>query len=416
VSAAAGGLNPGTARPRLVVIGNGMAAAKTLEELERVAPGACRITVFGAEPHPSYNRVLLSSVLAGEAGFGDIALHDEAWYRSRGIALRLGTAVVAIDRARREVVAADGARARYDRLLIATGSTPLVPAIPGAELAGVATYRDVADTAFMIAAAARVRDAVVVGGGLLGLEAANGLARRGMRVTVVHLMPWLMERQLDAPAAGIVQRALEARGIRFVLGAQARELPGYGGAVRAVKLADGTELAADLVVFAAGVRPNADLARRAGLACGRGVLVSDTMQTYDPRIYAVGECAEHRGVAYGLVEPIYGMARVCAQHLAGFGAHAYRGAVPAARLKVSGIDVYSAGRIAAGAGGEEIVCADAPAGVYRKFVLERGRLAGALLVGDARDAGWYQELIETRRDVAALRGALPFGRPVAAAA
>jgi nitrite reductase (NADH) large subunit len=400
----------------LVVIGNGMAAVRVLEELLALAPRAYHITVFGAEPHPGYNRILLSSVLAGESSFEQIVTRDAAWYQSRGIVLKLGVRVTAIDRARRMVIAADGSHTPYDRLLLATGSQPLVPPLPGADLAGVISYRDIDDTQTMIDAATRTREAVVVGGGLLGLEAANGLARRGMRVTVIHLMPWLMERQLDAPAAAMLQASLAARGIRFLLGTQTREILGYGGAVRGVRLADGRELAADLVVFAIGIRPNIELARRAGLACERGVQVTDTMQTFDPRVYAVGECVAHRGVSYGLVAPLYDMARVCAQHLAGVGVFAYSGSVTATRLKVTGVEVFSAGDFSGGPDSESIVYSDAPAHVYRKLVLRGGRLAGAVMVGDARDAAWYQELIASGSDVAAMRGRLVFGRALAQAA
>ncbi len=393
-----------------------MAAARALEELIKLAPDAYHITVFGAEAHPNYNRILLSGVLAGETRFDEIIEKDAAWYGARGIELKLGVRVTRIDRARRAVIADDGTSTPYDRLLLATGSQPVLPPLPGADLTGVISYRDIADTHAMIAAAARVRDAVVIGGGLLGLEAANGLSQRGMRVTVVHLMPWLMERQLDAPAAGMLQASLEARGIRFILGAQTKEILGYGGTTRAVRLSDGRELPADLVVFAVGIRPNVELARAAGLACERGVQVSDTMQTYDPRIYAVGECVAHRGVSYGLVAPLYDMARVCAQHLAGAAVFAYRGSIPATRLKVTGVDVFSAGEFAGGAGTEDIVYADAQRRVYRKLVLRDGRLAGAVMVGDAMDAAWYQELIESRRDVSGVRDRLIFGRALAEAA
>jgi nitrite reductase (NADH) large subunit len=404
-------------QPRLLaIVGNGMAAGRTLEELLKLAPGAYRITVFGAEPHPNYNRILLSAVLSGEADFDDIVEKDAAWYRARDVALRPGVRVTRIDRSRRLVIADDGTASPYDRLLLATGSHPVRAQLPGADLAGVITYRDIADTRTMIRVAARARHAVVIGGGLLGLEAANGLNRRGMHVTVVHLRPWLMERQLDAAAAGVLQAGLEARGIRFRVGAQTKEIRGYAGAVRAVRLADGSELPADIVVFAIGIRPNVELARAAGLACERGVLVSDTMQTYDPRIYAVGECVAHRGVSYGLVAPLYDMARVCAQHLAGAAVFSYRGSVPATRLKVTGVDVFSAGRLAAGPGTEDIVYADAPARVYRKLVLREGRLAGAVMVGNTADADWYQGLIESQRDVSALRGRLMFGRAIAEAA
>lgn len=407
---------PATSKRRLVVVGNGMAAARVLEELLKLAPDAYSITVLGAEPHPHYNRILLSAVLAGETGFEEIVEKNAAWYSARGIELKLGVRATRIDRARRLVVADDGTATPYDRLLLATGSQPMLPPLPGIDLAGVITYRDIADTQAMIAAATRVRDAVVIGGGLLGLEAANGLSQRGMRVTVVHLMPWLMERQLDAPAAGMLQASLEARGIRFVLGAQTREIAGYGGAARAVRLADGRELPADLVVFAIGIRPNVELARAAGLACERGLQVSDTMQTYDPRIYAVGECVAHRGLSYGLVAPLYDMARVCALHLAEAGIFAYRGSVLATRLKVTGVEVFSAGEFAGGAGTEDIVYADAPARVYRKLVLRDGHLVGAVMVGDTLDAAWYQDLIESRRDVSGVRDRLIFGRALAEAA
>jgi len=341
---------------------------------------------------------------------------DAAWYDARGIELQLGVRATRIDRARRIVHTQDGGEVRYDRLLIATGSQPLRPPLAGADLRGVITYRDIADTRTMITAAARVRDAVVIGGGLLGLEAANGLNQRGMRVTVVHLMPWLMERQLDAPGAAVLQASLEARGIRFVLGAQTKEILGYGGAARGLRLADGRELPADLVVFAIGIRPNVELARAAGIACERGIQVNDTMQTFDPRIYAVGECVAHRGISYGLVAPLFDMARICALHLAESGIFAYRGTVPATRLKVTGVEVFSAGEITAGAGTEDIVYADARSGVYRKLTVRDGRLAGAVLVGDAMDAAWYQELIESRRDVQAIRERLMFGRALAEAA
>ena len=331
-------------RQRLVVVGNGMAGVKTLEHLLALAPERHAITVFGAEPHPNYNRILLSPVLAGELTTADIVLNGLDWYSAHGITLHLGKRAVRVDRVRRVVVADDGTEAPYDRLLIATGSTPVVLPVPGNALPGVLTYRDLADTGAMIRAAAQFRCAVVIGGGLLGLEAANGLRARGMDVTVVHLMPWLMERQLDETAAGMLRAALEARGIAFRLGAETEAvLPGLQSRVGAVRLKDGSELAADLVVMAVGIRPNVELARTAGLYCGRGIVVNDTMQTYDPRIYAVGECVAHRGVAYGLVAPLYEMANVCATHLAGFGIGRYQGSIPSTKLKVTGIDLFSAG-------------------------------------------------------------------------
>jgi nitrite reductase (NADH) large subunit len=398
---------------RLVVVGNGMAGVKTLEHLFALAPGRYDVTVFGAEPHPNYNRILLSPVLAGEMSTDEIVLNGLDWYAAHGIALHLGRRAARIDRVRRVVVADDGTEAPYDRLLLATGSTPVVLPVRGAELPGVLTYRDLADTDAMIRASAHCRRAVVIGGGLLGLEAANGLRARGMDVTVVHLMPWLMERQLDETAAGMLCAALQARGIAFRLAAETEAIVG-DGRVGAVRLKSGEVIGAELVVMAVGIRPNVELARTAGLYCGRGIVVNDTMQTYDPRIYAVGECVAHRGVAYGLVAPLYDMARVCATHLAGLGIGRYQGSVPATRLKVTGIELFSAGDFLGGPGTEAITLHDPEAGVYRKVVLQADRVVGAVLYGDAEGATWLTDLIAATTDMSAIRDALAFGPEVAA--
>lgn len=403
-------------RQRLVVIGNGMAGVRTVEELLRIAPDLYDITVFGAEPHPNYNRILLSPVLAGEQTFEEIVLNPHAWYESNGITLHTGSRVVRIDRARRCVVSEDGRSASYDRLLLATGSLPFMLPVPGRELAGVIGYRDIADTQTMIDAAGRHAHAVVIGGGLLGLEAANGLARRGMQVTVVHLMPWLMERQLDRTAGEMLQHSLQQRGIRFVLPAETEALlpaadsPPDAPRVGAVRLKDGQELPADLVVMAAGIRPHTALAESAGLLCRRGIVVSDTLQTVtDARIYAVGECAAHRGVAYGLVAPLFEQARVCATHLAQFGIGRYTGSQVSTKLKVTGIDLFSAGDFLGGPGTEEIVLADPVGGVYKKLVLRNDRLIGAVLYGDTVDGSWYFKLLRDGRPVADIRDRLMFG-------
>jgi nitrite reductase (NADH) large subunit len=348
-------------------------------------------------------------------------LNPLAWYAEQGITLHAGARVTAVNRRARTVTAnaADGRSitAGYDRLLIATGSHPFVPPVPGRDLAGVLAYRDIADTQAMIDAAGRDRHAVVIGGGLLGLEAAHGLARRGMQVTVVHLMPWLMERQLDEPAARLLRQTLEQRGLQFALGAQTEALiGGEDGRVRAVRLQDGRELPADLVVMAAGIRPNTDLAQQIGLLCQRGIVVSDTLQTVtDPRIYAVGECAAHRGIAYGLVAPLFEQARVCASHLAEHGIGRYTGSRVSTRLKVTGIELFSAGDFAGGQGCDDIVLSDPQGGVYKRLVLKDGRLVGAVLVGDTADGGWYQRLLDEGRPVAAIRDALMFGEPAATA-
>ena len=333
---------------RLVLVGNGMAGVRALEELLKLAPDLYDITVFGAEPHPNYNRILLSPVLSGEQTLEQIVLNGLDWYAANGITLHLGKEVVEIDRRRRVVRSADGTEAEYDRLLLATGSNPVILPVPGAKLEGVITYRDIGDTQRMIEAASRHAHAVVIGGGLLGLEAANGLKARGMDVTVVHLMQWLMERQLDRTAGGLLQASLEKKGLKFRLAAQTKEIVAGGpgsdaGRVAAVRLADGETLAAELVVMAVGIRPNTALAEKAGLHCPRGIAVNDTMQTFDPRIYAVGECVNHRGIAYGLVAPLFEMAKVCANHLAQFGIGRYTGSVTSTKLKVTGIDLFSAG-------------------------------------------------------------------------
>ena len=395
---------------KLVVVGNGMAGVRTIEELLKLAPEAYDITVFGAEPYANYNRILLSPVLAGEQGIKDIMLNDVDWYAQHGITLHLGKKVARIDRARRIVVTEDGIEAAYDRLLLATGSQPFMLPVPGRELDGVLSYRDIGDTNAMIEAASRYTDAVVIGGGLLGLEAANGLKLRGMRVTVVHLPQWLMERQLDPVAGGMLRETLEARGLHFALGRNTKALlADDAGRVRAVQFEDGGEIPAQLVVMAVGIRPNTALAEAAGLFCQRGIVVNDTMQTYDPRIYAVGECVNHRGTAYGLVAPLFEMAQVAANHLASFGIGRYRGSVTSTKLKVTGIDLFSAGEFMGGEGAEEILLSDPVSGVYKKLVIKDDKLIGACLVGDTVDGAWYFRLLREGQSIADIRDSLMFG-------
>jgi nitrite reductase (NADH) large subunit len=401
---------------KLVMVGNGMAGVRTLEELIKVAPDLYEITVFGAEPHPNYNRILLSPVLAGEQTIDEIILNPLAWYAGHGITLHLNKRVVGIDRTKRIVTADDGTQAEYDRLLIATGSSPFILPVPGKELEGVISYRDIADTNTMIETAATHEHAVVIGGGLLGLEAANGLMLRGMQVTVVHIAPWLMERQLDEVAAGLLQRSLEERGLRFRIGAQTQALLGNAeGRVRAVRFKDGTEVQADLVVMAAGIRPNVALAEKIGLHCNRGIVVTDTMQTVtDPRVYAVGECAAHRGIAYGLVAPLFEQGKVCANHLAMHGIGRYVGSQTSTKLKVTGIDLFSAGDFMGGDGTEEILLSDPIGGVYKKLVLKGDKLVGACLYGDTVDGSYYFRLIREGACVAAVRDRLMFGEAATA--
>lgn len=399
---------------KLIVIGNGMAGIRTLEELLRIAPDLYDITVFGSEPHPNYNRILLSPVLAGEQRFEQIVLNDVRWYEEHGITLHLGSPVTHVDRRARIVTSADGKREPYDRLLFATGSTPIRLPISGADLPGVLAFRDIADTQAMIEAAAHHTSALVIGGGLLGLEAANGLQARGMSVTVVHLAPWLMERQLDATAASLLQASLERRGLRFHLGAQTCELvrneEAPDGRVGAARLADGTEIPADLVVFAVGIRPNDAIARECGIHCNRGIVVDDTLMTYDPRIYAVGECVSHRNVSYGLVAPLFEQAKVCANHLAHLGFARYTGSAVSTKLKVTGIDIFSAGHLGGDGDVEEIELLDRKGGVYKKLVLKDDHLIGSVLVGDTADSSWYSQLLKDETPIGELRNRLLLGQ------
>ncbi|MBZ9666939.1 nitrite reductase large subunit NirB [Pseudomonas sp. LMG 31766] len=395
---------------KLVMIGNGMAGVRTLEELLKLAPDLYDITVFGAEPHPNYNRILLSPVLAGEQTFEEIVLNDLNWYAENDIKLLLGRKVVRIDRRKRVVIADDGSEAEYDRLLIATGSNPFILPIPGKDLAGVIGYRDIADTQMMMDTAKTHKHAVVIGGGLLGLEAANGLKLRGMDVTVVHIGDWLLERQLDRTAGELLQKSLEDRGLKFLLPKHTAELLDNGeGRVCAVKFKDGEVIPADLVVMAAGIRPNSELAESAGIACNRGILVNDTMQTYDPRVYAIGECASHRGIAYGLVAPLFEQAKVCANHLAQLGYSRYQGSVTSTKLKVTGIDLFSAGEFMGAEGTETITLSDPIGGVYKKLVIKDDVLVGACLYGDTADGGWYFRQIRENHNVSEIRDHLMFG-------
>ena len=396
----------------LIVIGNGMAAARLVDELARRALGRYAVAVIGEEPRLAYNRVLLSALLADEVGFDDIELRPARWWRDRGVTLRYGVRATAVDAAARNVTLAGGTRLSFSKLVFATGSQPIKPDMPGMDLPGVLTFRDVDDVNAIAAAKAAGTRVVVIGGGLLGLEAAYGLAKAGARVTLLHLMDRLMERQLDHRAALMLQRAVEARGIAVRLQAQTARIAG-NGKVEGVELHDGTTIAADAVVVAVGIRANAALARTAGIEVGRGIVVDDHLETNAAGVHAIGECAEHRGCCYGLVEPAYEQAQLLARRLAGERA-SYPGSVLATNLKVSGVNVFSAGDfLGATAEAEEIVLSDPAAGVYKKLVIADGRLVGAVLFGDTADGLWYLDLIRTGSPVARLRDDLVFGRALA---
>jgi nitrite reductase (NADH) large subunit len=395
----------------LVIVGNGMAAARLVDELAKAALGRYAIAVIGDEPRLAYNRVLLSSVLAGETASHDIELRPATWWRDRGVTLKYGCRATEIDIGRRELKIAGEESIAFSRLVLTTGSSALRLSVPGADLAGVHTFRDTRDVDLLLTLAAQQKRVVVVGGGLLGLEAAYGLAKAGAVVTLVHLMDRLMERQLDAPAAELLKSLVERKGIEVLLHANTARIHGEAR-VEGVELVDGRRIDADAVIFAAGIRPNVALAREAGITVNRGIVVDDHLQTGVPDVFAIGECAEHRGICYGLVEPAYEQARVLAQHLAG-GAGAYGGSVVATNLKVSGVSVFSAGDFIGAEGSEAIVLSDVNHGTYKKLVISEGRLTGAVLIGDVGDAPWYLELIRSRQPTARIRADMMFGRALA---
>ncbi|WP_288486493.1 nitrite reductase large subunit NirB [uncultured Novosphingobium sp.] len=398
-------------REHLVVVGNGMAGCRAVEELLARDGGRYRVTIFGAEPHVNYNRIMLSPVLAGEKTFDEIVINPRAWYDDNAIDLIVSDPVTAIDRVSQTVTAQSGRKVRYDRLLIATGSDPFIIPVPGKDLPGVITFRDMKDVDTMLAVAGAGGDAVVIGGGLLGLEAAHGLTLRGMKVTVIHLMDTLMERQLDEAAGWLLKSALEARGQTILTGANTAEI--YGdGKVEGVRLKDGREIPASLVVMAVGIRPATALALEAGLTVNRGIVVDDHMVTSDPRVLAVGECVEHDGNVYGLVAPLWDMCRSLADGLTE--RHTgYKGSVTSTKLKVAGLDVFSAGDFSGGDGCEDIVLRDASRGIYKRVVIKDDRVIGAVLYGDTADGGWYFDLLKKGESIADIRDLLIFGQAFA---
>ena len=399
-------------KEKLVLIGNGMAGVRTLEELLKIAPDKYDITVFGAEPYGNYNRILLSPVLAGEKTIDEIMLNDKQWYIDNNITLLSGKTVTKIDRINRNVISEDGTEVHYDRIILATGSDPFVIPVPGADLEGVITFRDIYDVDAMLAASKKYKNAVVIGGGLLGLEAANGLMKQGMNVTVVHLFDVLMERQLDKPAADMLRASLEEKNMRFLTDHNTEAILGDDGnkRVSGIRFTNGTEIESDLVVMAVGIKPNVKLARDSGLHCDRGVVVNDTMQTFDPRIYAIGECVQHRNLTYGLVAPLFEQGKVCANHLAELGYARYEGSVMSTKLKVTGIDLFSAGNFNGDDDTDELIFKDASQGIYKKLVLRDDRIEGAVLYGDTIDGSWYFQLMRDGSDISSYRDNILFGQ------
>jgi nitrite reductase (NADH) large subunit len=397
----------------LVIVGNGMAAARLVDELAKTSLGRYAIAVIGDEPRLAYNRVLLSSVLAGETGSHEIELKPAAWWRDRGVTVKYGCRATEIDVGRGEVKIAGDESIEFSRLVLATGSSPLRLNVSGADLSGVHTFRDTRDVDLLLSLAARRKPVVVVGGGLLGLEAAYGLAKAGTPVTLLHLMDRLMERQLDAPAADLLKTLVGRKGIKVLLNANTARIHGEAK-VEGVELADGRRIEADAVVFAAGIRPNTALAKEAGISVNRGVVVDDHLRTSAENVFALGECAEHRGICYGLVEPAYEQAGVLARHLASRDV-AYQGSVVATNLKVSGVSVFSAGDFMGSDGSESILLSDVRRGTYKKLVIADGKLTGAVLIGETADALWYLEMIRNREGIAGIRREMMFGRSLALA-
>ncbi|MEL7199815.1 MAG: nitrite reductase large subunit NirB [Pseudomonadota bacterium] len=401
-----------SARERLVVIGNGMAGCRAVEEILALEPDRYAITIFGAEPRVNYNRIMLSPVLAGEKSFDEIVINGEDWYAENAIKLVAGDPVVHIDREAQQVVSRGGVIESYDKLLIATGSDPFVIPVPGKDLDGVVTFRDLDDVETMLEAANTSSKAVVIGGGLLGLEAAHGLSLRGMEVSVLHLMPTLMERQLDEAAGYLLKSELEGRGMEILTGADTGEIIERDGRVGGVKLKDGTQIEADLVVMAVGIRPNGTLAKASGVEVERGIVVDDNMVTSDPNILAVGECVQHRGECYGLVAPLWDMCRTLAAGLVA-SPKPYEGSVTSTKLKVSGVDLFSAGDFSGGEDCEDIVMRDASRGIYKRVVVKDDKVIGAVLYGDTADGNWYFDLLKKEEDVSEIREALIFGQAFA---
>lgn len=394
---------------KLVMIGNGMAGVRAIEELLKLKPDLYDITIFGSEPYGNYNRIMLSPVLASEKTVEEIMLNDIQWYADNNINLHTGKTITEIDRAKCEVVADDGSRTPYDRLVIATGSNPFMIPVPGIDLEGVVSYRDIHDVDKMLDTSKTYKNAVVVGGGLLGLEAAYGLQKQGMDVTVVHLMDTLMERQMDKISGDMLKASLEDRGMTFLMEHQTKSIEGEQR-VEKVVFANGTEISADLVVMAVGIRPNIELAKQSGLHCERGIVVNDYMQTFDPKIYSVGECIQHRNATYGLVAPLFEQAKVLANHLAEYAIAQYSGSVTSTKLKVTGIDLFSAGDFVGNNETEDLVFQDAARGVYKKIVLKDNRIQGAVMYGDTIDGAWYFQLMRDEADVSGFRDNLLFGQ------
>ena len=397
-------------KQKLVLIGNGMAGMRTVDALLKLSSDKFDITVFGAEPHGNYNRIMLSPVLAGDKKLSEIIINDLQWYQDNKITLYTGKTITKIDRSKQQVLADDGTVADYDRLIIATGSIPVMLDIPGHDLEGVISFRDINDVNIMIETAKTHKNAIVIGGGLLGLEAANGLMIQGMNVSVAHRNNTLMSQQLDQQAADLMREELEQKGMHFLMNHHTESLLGNNGRVEKIRFKDSSEVAADLVIMAIGVRPNIALAQASEIQCDRGILVDDSLQTLTPTIYAVGECVQHRNKTFGLVAPLFEQAKVCANHLVGSGIANYVSSATSTKLKVTGIDLFSAGDFIGNDISEDIIFKDAARHIYKKLVIKNNIIIGIVLYGDTTDGLWYFSLLTDEQDISEIRENIIFGQ------
>lgn len=397
---------------KIILIGNGMAGVRMLEELLKITTEQFEIMVFGSEPYGNYNRIMLSPVLAGEKTIDEIIINSIDWYKDNNIQLKTNCTISKINRARKQITDNNSICYKYDKLIIATGSTPFILPIAGKDLTGVLSFRDIADVNAMIDYATKYKNAVVIGGGLLGLEAANGLIKQGMTVTVVHLEEDLMNMQLDSEAAKMLLASLQKKGMQFRLGTQTKQLIAKDGSdkVGLVEFTDGSSLQADLVVMAVGIRPNIALAKSSGIYCEKGIVINNTLQTFDSNIYAIGECSQHRGICYGLVAPLFEQAKVCANHIAEYGIGMYQGSTTSTKLKVTGIDLFSAGDFNGSKDSEHLLFKDEACGIYKKITIENNKIIGTVLYGDTIDGSWYFQLMKDEQNIQDMRDRLLFGQ------
>jgi nitrite reductase [NAD(P)H] large subunit len=395
---------------KLVVVGNGMAGVGCVEQILKHST-KFEITIFGEETHVNYNRILLSSVLAGEKAADDIALNSLEWYRQNQIELRVGVRIADINAEQKIITGDDGSVTPFDKLLLATGSNPLIPPMEGVKKDGVYVFRNLDDTRALLDRARKGLKAVVIGGGLLGLEAARGLQVQGCEVTVVHLMDRLMERQMDLTGGGYLKSKMECLGMKVLLEKNTTAILG-NGKVEGLAFEDGSSIEAEIVVIAAGIRPNVELGRKAGLQVNRAIVVNDFMETSHPDIFAVGECVEHNGTCYGLVAPLLEQGKVLAATISGNKGPRYEGSITAAKLKIMGVDVFSAGDFSESAPGTDVVkYEDAALGIYKKLTLRDGKLAGAILVGETADSHRYMDWLRTQTDLSSQRRQMLFPAP-----